>query len=322
MKYRYTTQYFPFAPGIRWTIQNNKYIIPKINESEWYNFISGKNIVVIGYGGLLESFYSLSIIEALSSLNFKTSWQGNSIYELLIKKQRISTIYKNGPDINQLNNYPVPLFCDKNNNVYINYLNNYLTIKGFAGYGEKPNKASVIEQLFSNSLLPWYENYRPMLREEGNAQFNNWCHQNRFHLNKPYILLLPDKTIFSSHNIDCMRWSNMEIRSFISMTRNLGLSVLIATNDKIDQFYGLPIINVPLDLNIIIKLIQSANFLLSRDIDFILMALSLSQSCIISNKIDGAFDIHKNSDYLNSANIIYTSNNLTPLEAYHICKEI
>ena len=68
-------KYFPFAPGIPWYVKNGKYIKPKVSGSILQHHLKDKDIVVVAFGGLLESFFSLSILE---TINF--NWPGHNLY--------------------------------------------------------------------------------------------------------------------------------------------------------------------------------------------------------------------------------------------------
>ena len=61
-----TTKYFPFSSGIPWQIKNGRYVQPEVSAAILQSKLRDKDIVVAAFGGLLESFYSLSILEAIN----------------------------------------------------------------------------------------------------------------------------------------------------------------------------------------------------------------------------------------------------------------
>src|SRR5260221_420987 len=64
---KYNTQYFPFSPGIPWKTKNN-IIIPQIDSPTFNKVIEGRDINIVSFGGLIETFLSLSILEQVHFL--------------------------------------------------------------------------------------------------------------------------------------------------------------------------------------------------------------------------------------------------------------
>src|SRR5690554_1839294 len=133
---KFSVRYFPFTPGIPWSIKNGRYIIPKINRIAWDKAVDGRDFNVVAYGGLFESFFSLSIIEALHFIHpeKKIYWSGHNQFNYLCSSQGIAKINKF--DETLIKKYPCPIFLDKEKFVYFNCLNNYIDVYSYAGvYG-------------------------------------------------------------------------------------------------------------------------------------------------------------------------------------------
>src|SRR5690554_6700310 len=78
---------FPWAPGLSWKIKNGKYVVPELPFELFSKSLKNKDVVVCSFGGLVESFYSLSILELLNNnlIGNKLYWAGNSEYQNLLK---------------------------------------------------------------------------------------------------------------------------------------------------------------------------------------------------------------------------------------------
>jgi len=83
---KFSVKSFPWSPGIPWKVRRGKYVIPELPAELVSNVLRGKEAVVCSFGGLLESFYSLSILETMNKnlLAKKLYWAGNNEYEPLV----------------------------------------------------------------------------------------------------------------------------------------------------------------------------------------------------------------------------------------------
>lgn len=310
-----SVKYFPFCPGIPWKTKFGL-IIPEISQENWNDFVKNKETVVMAYGGLIESFFSQSIVQAINSVEpLKTvSWAGESIY-----KDIISAKYIDIPNV--ADNYPTPIFMDKENRVYFNALHNYINNQTYKLKRLSEHRNPILEQIFNNSLLPWNKKYIPKLNKFDYTKYKLWSKKENFFDNKHYILII-DKTIYSEHNINCLNFDNKTIIGFAGMMRRFGIPILYCSNKKI---YGNPsIIMVPEDLQILFPLIEKCMVVLSHDIDYLLLSMMISKSTIICNKKNKKqYDIFANAEFLESQNMINVYNeNLDVSELYSIIESL
>lgn len=317
---RFSNKVFPFAPGILWKIKNGKYIMPEMDFEVFHKVIKGKDIVVMCFGGIFESYFSLSIVEHLQALNLenKLYWKGSDMFNSLPLIQGIAKIFPYNFTKKLLNKYPAPLFTDNNNNVYLNCLNDYLIMEGFKGTGHWPTKGCVTEQIFRNSMLAWDKNI-PILRNLNSETYIKWARLNKFDKRKPYMLIIPEDTIYSSNKFGTLNWNVSQIKQFASMVTGY-LDVVVCTDHK-DRFLNSNIYTINQDLKLITELLYNCSFLLSKQIDYNLMSLCMKKGYVLSNMIDKPFDLPSNSKFLNIDKEFYISDNLLPEEAYLIVKE-
>lgn len=292
---------FPFAPGIRWKLHNG-YIIPEVSISSFDHKLQNQDVSVIAYGGLLESFYSLSILEMINYNvpSCKLKWIGNSNYFDLLNMNGLAKPNNDPIDKKLLVQYPVPLFFDKSGKSYFNCLNNYLYIKPW--YKKKYYKytKAVLKQIIDNGLFSWDKRFFPKLRN-----LNLKPNKNK------YVLLIPDKTNCSIHDFNCLDWSPDDIRFFQRLLNNKGLQLIILSNFP-GRLTGIP--NVfQFNLNLFFNYCPNAKYILSKDIDFLMVSLALSDSIkLISLPMPEAFKLKKNAKFINKKNDIYIDENLSP----------
>src|SRR5512138_812183 len=91
---RYKPKYFPFSAGIPWKVERGKYIIPEIDSVTWHKVIGDRDIVITAFGGIFESFFSLSVAEAINAFDssHKLYWLGNPSYEFFVRAQGLCKI--------------------------------------------------------------------------------------------------------------------------------------------------------------------------------------------------------------------------------------
>jgi len=316
---RQQIRYFQFCPGIPWQVNFGK-ILPKISQEVWDDHIKNKEIVILAHNGLLEAFWSLSILRAINSVEplLKASWAGNEAFKDLISACSGSN-YVSFPDVGA--KYPTPIFMDKAKTIYFNCLNNYITTKTYKLKNNKPNNKPLLQQIFINSLLPWNKKYIPKLNNFDYTNYKKWCKSINFFDNKKFILII-DKTIYSQHNIDYLNWDNKNILNLAGLMNRFGIEILYCSDKKI---YNNQLIHMipENDLSILIPLIEKCWIILSRDIDYLLIAMMISQANIISNKLNAknqkSYDIYNNAEFLEAENMIYSyKGNLDPHEVYSL----
>jgi len=320
MKSRYTRKIFPFAPGIAWNVQNGKFIVPEIDQETWNEALDGRDAVVLAHSGLLESFFSLSIVEALAHVETskRLFWAGNEHFQSLVSSHGRAQFLKM-PDV--CSRYPVPLFMDKRR-AYFNCLNNYRFEKSYYGTHMRHDSTPVCKQLFRNSLLSWDTRYVPKLTT-GGVGFDAWKKMARFHDNKKHILIIPGRTGCSRHPTNCLGWGSRELREFTAMLHRFDMEVVLCTGSR-TTVYDAPYVQAPRTLGIILSLIPRASMVLADDIDFLFIALAMSKAAIVAPQkcSENEFDLYKNAEFLEAENVIFTTETPTPAEIYTICEGI
>lgn len=318
-----STQYFPFSPGIPWQIKNGKYIIPKLNIELWNKAVENRNIVLVGFGGLFESYLSLAIFEAIHGKfpKKKIYWYGDDSFNYLVHSNGLASIYAGPLQEEQLKDYTTPFFMDNKDSLYINYLNNYIDVKTCYGREGYHREAALSRQLFENSLLPWSTSYFPKLRFlQGSIEFENWCKREKFYKNKPFVLIFPDKG-WSKHKVNCLNWSHTQVKSLAAMLKQANINLVICTSNP-GLYYGSKLYLLPNKLEYIFNLLPYAKATMSQDIDFLLISLMISKAKIIAIKQKKEFDIAKNKNYLvNNKTNLYLFKEILPAAAFAIIQE-
>lgn len=313
------TKYFQFSKSIPWKYKYGKVLIPSVN-GELFNYsLIDKVITVIANGGLLESYFSLAIFEALHFMNpiRELYWEGNQLYLNLLKYNNLAKPTANVLGQKFVERYPVPLFFDKLNNAYFNCLNNYINVKTFNLKYFEQSRDPVLKQIFSNALIPWDIDYIPKLRtfKYNSEEFNIWSKSNRFYINRPFVLIIPDKS-YSIHDVSCMDWSIHEIKAFAAILQNYGIAVVIPTLNKA-AYYDSPFIcTAPPTLEFILPLMENSSLIISKEIDFLLLGLLISKAklAMLDLKKNVEFNLNFNKIYIGRDNDIYVKKQLKPIE--------
>lgn len=310
---------FPFAPGVTWDV--NGYVKPKLDYKSFNKLIENKNIVLLCFGGIFESYFSLSILEAYRhiGLNNRLYYKTYSKYNIIYKMNELSSEFKYSIGDKFHTRYTTPLFNDNSGNAYANVLNDYLFYKNFRYKGKFRRKSSVLSQMFDNSLLDW-DSYYPVIRNDG--RFDNWCRINKFDYKTPFVCIFPEKTGNSIHKSDFLGWSVGMTREFSSMVKTHA-NVIICTNHP-ERYHGTGAFIVkPDNIDIIIGLIVRCSFVLSNEADYLLIGL-LNDKYIIFNQLKGymykCLRPELAAEYLNVPLNYFKSSMVTPHDAFSIVK--
>jgi hypothetical protein len=290
-------KYFPFAPAIPWRIKNGKYIIRKIDSVSWNKALDNKEVVIAGFGGLLESFMSLTILETINNLapNKKLHWIGDGRFNYIVRSNGLANILN--IDIN-LKEYTTPLFMDKSKFVFFNYLNNYLSVFTYYNKFGYYDQRAATRQIFENSLVDWNISYVPKIRHQITiSEFENWAKRNKFFLNKPFVLIMPDHTGWSDHKNNCLKWSSQQVKSLAAMLYQHGIELVLCTQNEF-QYYGMKLHLLPMRLDYILHILPFAKAVMASDIDILLISLLISKAKIISLKQEGEFSLTKNKKFI------------------------
>jgi len=313
--------YFPFSPGVPWSI-NKKFLINKVPDFVWNRFISPRKNIIVSHGGLIESFFSLSIAEVLNFIypEKQVYWCGNPEYKELINFNGLLKFndFQISEEIS--NTYNTPIFFDKENNVYFNCLNNYLEKKSYDLKNKKNNKEPILKQIFSNSLIDWSQVYIPKIRKYENIKFEKWCAVNKFYKNSTYIIIIPERTRFTKHNVSCLKWSQNRIKALSSILYTYGISTVVFSDNYL-KYKNQNNFVAPLSLDILTSMIKDCKLIMSEDIDYLLMSMSLSDAIIVSKNLKNKFSLYDNKDFLGVDSHIVTSKDLQNLEILNLIKE-
>lgn len=312
-------KYFPFSPGIPWKIRCGKYIVPELSASLWNNIYKEKNITVAAFGGLMESFFSLSILEVINQIlpGSKLFWSGNKSFSNLVQLQGLAT-QDTQLSQNILNQYPVPLFLDNNKNIYFNCLNNYLQVKTYYGTKGYYDNRSAPRQIFENGMVPWQKEFIPKFRKLSiSNDLNTWLKTNKIHPNQPYVIIIPDNTGLSQHSISALNWNVSQVKAFGAMLAYKGIIPIIFT--ALPHKYYDPALKVlPIKLDFLLALLPKAKAVLSKNIDFLFIATALSPAKIFCNPTKGAFDLTKYHKFLRENKLIYISKEIPPADVFSL----
>jgi hypothetical protein len=316
---RSSKRYFPFSPGIPWPIKNSKYVIPNVNADILYNVVKDKRATVSAFGGLLESYYSLSILEMINYYIPGTDmfWSGNEEYKTLMM---LNGLGKYSKEVNEklLQRFPVPLFLDKYNDCYFNCLNNYIDIKTYyLTEGYKDSRA-ITKQIIEKGLFKWRPRFLPKFRrlDHYNPVVKRDLATANFSITHPFVLCVSDKTKYSKHDIDCIGWSPSQFKAYAAILYSAGIRLVIMT-DFPAQYYGGQLSVLPLNFETYLFLAPLAKQIISKDVDFLLLGLGLSDCQLVSNILPEPFKLKKNSKFLNKSNDIFIQKELSPVMVYN-----
>jgi len=325
MEKRVSIKYFPFAPGIPWKLYRGKYVIPEIVKESWDLATADRDAVILAHGGLLESFFSLSMAEALNKIepNKRLLWAGNEAFKAIPTMNGLAKLMSI-PDIRE--KYPVPLFFSQDSNLlFFNCLNNYLFTRTYYGTGNYGNSKPVLKQISSNFLIDWKNEYLPVVRHsDSEDKYQKWAKSVGFKNNGRYIVVLADDICHSLHDISCLDWNMRRISELAALVKRFGFSVVSVSPVTNTMYFGTHIFHAPADLEIIINLLMKAKIVLSKQIDFLFLAMMLGEAhmvCKIISKKLKHLNLYQNADFLGASNVISTMNEVTPLDVQLLCKD-
>jgi hypothetical protein len=327
MKSRYSTKFFPFSPGIPWTIKNGKYVVPKIDRQVWERVLTGRDISVVAHGGLLESLFSLSYFEALASFDAKHDmfWIGNPSYYSLVQSQGLAKVSPYDFSQKTVKKYPVPLFLDDSGGAFFNCLNNYPTARSW--YGKHPirRKEPILQQLFDNSLVEWNSEFIPKLRRLPARCHEEWLRRGPGPArNARYVLVCPESIGGSKRISTALWWSYKQVLELAAMLSRFRLPVVVFTSRE-ELFYNCHnLYCAPADdLTLLCHLIRDAWMILARDLDVVFASMLLSDAMIMALHQYGPCDLQRNAEFIEAENVISTERGeLRPIDIHAICESL
>jgi hypothetical protein len=313
----YSIKYFPFTPGIPWKMKNSKYIVPELASTLWKDHISNKEIILACFGGLIETYFSFSILESINyvSPKLKLSWAGPIQFKFLCEMHGLAKYY---PDFDRdiLEDFPTPIFFDKQNRVYFNCLNNYLIVKSYYGTKGYKDKRILARQIAEKSLVPWDEKFIPKIKSFSiSKELEQWINLVKFKTTTPIVLILPDHTEHTQHNINCLKWTPQQVKFLGKMLRSKNINTIVLSTQP-SKYYD-PNINVlPYKLEYFWYFIQQTKAIFSYDIDFLLLANILSQAKVFTAYSKHQFSLKGNNKFFNKNNYLYINKNLQPSDVF------
>jgi len=314
---------FPWSPGIPWQLDYKSCVSPKLPFDLFETVLEKKELVVGVYGGLFESFYSLCLFEVLNkNLRNTLKWCGYPEYYGLLEAQGLAVPFLEKVTPYDMKRFPTPIFFDKNERAYFNCLNNYL-IKTpyhstFFSKGFK-NPKPVIQQIVEKVTIPWDRSCLPKFRfEETFGDFTDLFKMRNISLKKKTILLMPDSTELSIHKESNIDWNKHQVKSFIVMATQANYQVILLTNNS-EAYWGTLAKVIPFSINMFFSLIEHVKFLIAKEVDYSLIALSYDVNIIsnerkwfMKNEDDPRLNLERNVKFLKSSSVIYTEGEVLP----------
>ena len=310
----YKPRFFPFSAGIPWKIERGKFIIPEIDSETWHKVLDGKDIIITAFGGLFESFFSLSVAEALVAFDpgHTLYWLGNTEFSIFAKSQNLCKISMINMDHDTIANYPTPIFFDQSDRAYFNVLNNYLVRTSYWGKYPELVKAPAVHQIFRNSMAPWH-GYVPKLRQLGSEFYEELCGTSRIRSSSRIVLIVLD-----SVEKDVLGWNIHNIREFSQLASTKGLKVIVMCRNS-SVFYGTKVLAFEYDLRKILQIMVKSWMILSSNIHWLLIGMMISNAKIVGQNLPGPFDLFENAEALELQNDIFTDAKcFSPMDVFTI----
>lgn len=307
-----SVKYFPFSTGIPWQVKCGKYVQPEVSGTILRERLKDKEIVVVALQGLIESFFSLSILETINYMmpGHNLYWSGYPIYYPMIKRNGLAKPFDKYIDHDTLERFPIPIFFDKENRAYFNCLNNYLEVTpyylGIAGYKDR---RPIFKQIAEKSTAPWDVRFTPMLRHADISQ-EALPMKGR----APHVLIFPERSGLSVHPANGLDWTIDQTRSFCTMLRPEFKPIVVVKNPG--QYFNVNAEVIQFSVESVLRLLPGAYAVLSKDVDILLMAFALSNAKILSKPLPAHLSLEKNAKFLLKNNDIYIIESFTPEKAW------
>jgi len=314
-----STKYFPFCPRVPWKVKNGIYVLPELSGVSWKKANEGRMPLVICYGGLIESFLSLSFFELYNFISPSTvmKWSGHEVFLPLVK---INNLAKPGPIIDEgiLQRFPLPIFMDREKTLYCNFMYNYLKKRPYYGGAEKVRREPIFQQALENMTQPWQAEFLPQMRNivSTKLQLETYAKSKQFSFKLPFICIFPDRE-FSIHPQSALKWTDMEIKALAAGAKALGINTLVITN-KPGRYYNSHVICVPSNLETSLYLVSKSKLVLSEEIDWLLITGMISSAKIVQRELNTKFDIAENLAYVGKTADIFRSRNPRPSDVYQL----
>lgn len=309
---------FPFCPEVLWKTSGG-IIKDKLDVDRWNKIFKDRERgCVIAYGGLLESFLSLSIAEIYAKHNpiLKLSWAGNTFFQPLV---RYSGLFKDcvERDLSRYKSlYPCPIFIE-NDYVYFNSLINCYKYYDIAGIAVRENTGLVSKQILLNSHLGDKIIIPKMRRFEPPEKIIQWMKLNKFNPNLPFVLLVPGK-LYSNHKKDLIKnWNSSSYKALANLCSNAGYQVVVLTDNNV--FVNQYIKVAPPSLEFLLYFIMNnPKLVVTESVDVSLVSGLLADSKLVTNKQVFNLNIKANLEFCGRKNsVLRKSRYISPIEIYN-----
>ena len=298
-------------------MNRGKYVIPEVKGVVLDNCLQNKDIVVVCFGGLIEAFFSLSLLEIYNyhKPGRKMYWSGDKCFLPLIKMNGLTRGLFDEIDQSVVDRFPTPLFLDKDRRAYFNCLVNYINVKSYYGKKGYEDKRPAIQKITEKALSPWEPRFLPKIRSSNilPTALERRLSLGKVNLDRPFALIIPNRTGLSMHQERGLAWNMSQIRAFCTVAHHKGVKPIIMSNER--GFYSKEALVLPLSIEFLIHILPKASAVLSEDMDFLLMANVISHGTIISKPIKGSLSTLDNNIFMERDNVIYTREELTPAKA-------
>lgn len=313
----YSIKIFPWAPGLPWKVKYGKFVVPELPLELLGEQVKGKELVVCAFGGFLESFYSLSILELLN-YHFsqeKLFWAGYDNYVSMVEAQGLAKFFS---DISNkdCHRFPTPIFMDRNDRVYFNCLQTFRWRRGYYEFqGGRFDKRPAIEQITEKSCFPWTSQHLPKFRKkEVLGSVENIFKSRGFKPVSDFILLVPDSTHLSSFPTHSIEWNRHQINSFLTLATQKGRKVVLMTSEP-QTYWGIPTPIIPFSVEAFLLFVSQARYIISQDPDPILISLTLQPEITIFTEYTWKLLApDQNAKFVDSDADILLGNDWTPMK--------
>lgn len=310
-------KFFPFSPGIPWEVRQGV-VLKKIPLNYLYTILDKKDIIISCHGGLIESYCSLLYLEAVRKniSNCNLLWNGSKDYHGLIEANGLANVF-NGLKPKALDNYPTPIVFDKKGSVIFNCLFNYRKEYNIQGKLVKVRKDSLVKQIFAGCFYPWSKKYIPEFR---NLKFldrlNDWMKAYKFNFDSKFVVIIPDRTGYSKYPNVCLSWNANQIKSLASLLKPKNITTIVFS-DNVSKYLDKNILVLPCKLEYMIYFISKSKAVLSREVDFLLIALINSSALVASVIQKNEFRLNFAHNFTKTNAKYYTRRTISPIDVYN-----
>lgn len=311
---------FPFSP-VWWKLRSDV-VQTSLSTSGWAKLIGKRNLVVSTSQGFLEAFLSLSFLEGLKVLHPDNSlfWSAPPMFRELGVWQGLAQPFEGLTDFD-LERFPVPIFWDKDGRTYFNSCFNYPIKKDIQGYKIGKSSGIILNQILRNFIQDWNISYTPQFRcSQPRSQLIQWLKIYQVE-KKPFITILPDVTGYSCRKEKFLKWSPTQVKEMAAIMATHGYGTVVLSPQP--QLYKDKHIHtfVPQSTDIIWFLSQT-KAVLSREIDFLLVSMFLSNSPLIGSlsSLKYSIKLELNRSFLGkrATPLVYLRRKLLPAEAAEV----